>query len=580
MSSDVARMRQQVFEDRYALRTRDGVLLETSPEQMFERVARAIGGNSFDRAKYHAVLSSMRFVPAGRILSAAGSTSASASFYNCFVIGIEPTDRRNGADSRDGIMSTMRRMVEINCRGGGVGINWSTLRPSGEYVHGVHGTSSGPCAWMEGADGLANQVRQGGTRTAALMFMLDDWHPDIMPFIQRGKRFQRANYSVCVSDEFMQALQHGETWDLCFPDTSCPEYAMRWDGDLRAWRDAGLPVVVHATLPAGEIWSALIDGAWETGNPGVAFMGQMRKSSNTSWLESINCVNPCGEQPLPPNGCCNLGAINLMAHYRHGGIDMRLLSDTIACAVRFLDDVIDAGSAGDADVDYYQQNVRRIGLGTMGLADVLLQERIAYGSERCMLFIDQLYQFIRDEAYRHSALLAQQHGPAPALEGHIDEFLGCRIPSSLPDHIKHLIEVYGVRNLGLLTQAPTGTTGMLAGVSSGIEPVFAWEYTRADATGTYEIVHPAALQFHLGSPWMVTARDLSWQEHVDVQARIQLYVDASISKTVNLPADVPPLVVSQVYQYAYRAGCKGITVYRDASGEGVLVEGKCKSCAE
>lgn len=552
--------REEVFLDRYALRDDQGGLLEHTPDEMWVRVAEEIANTPQEKVRFLDILDHWKFVPAGRILSGAGSKK-SVSYYNCYVL--------NTFDSRKGIMKTVTDMIEISSRGGGVGVPWSILRPEGTYIKGVHGTSSGPMSWMTGADSLADSIRQGGTRTSALLWSLDIWHPDIGIFISRAERFKRANYSVAISHEFMKALDDGDDWDLIFPDTNHPKYDELWDGNIDGWRRKGLPVIVHATVSAQGIWDGLCENAIKTGNPGLLFLDRANYWSNTWYLDRLISTNPCGEQPLGPWGSCNLGSINLLAHVssHNKEINRTMLANTIRSAVRFLDNVIDKSEPILEEIDEKQQRDRRIGLGTMGLADVLILRGIRYGSEECIEFIEDLYSFIRDVAYEASVLLAEEKGPAPGFDE--PYYMRGHFIQTLPDELQRNISRHGIRNLHLLTQAPTGTTSIVAGASSGIEPIFMAEYTRTDATGCHVQKHPL-FQGEL-SPAHVTAYDVDIEGHIGVQAAIQRNIDSAVSKTVNLNPTAKATDVDRAYRLADSSGCKGITVYRSKEGEGVCV---------
>ena len=558
-----------VFLDRYALKRPDGRPLETNVGDMFHRVAGALGRDPSEQAWFNDAMCEFGFVPAGRCLTGAGGKNA-ATLYNCFVIGIRDMTGRHGRDSRVAIMNTMTRMVEINSRGGGVGINWSVLRPDGAYIRGVDGTSSGPNCWMRGADALADQIRQGGTRTAALMFMLNDWHPDAPAFAKIKERFRRANFSLAISDEFMDKVKHGKDWHTLFPRTTCPEYNTLWDGGISTWQ---YDVVECGFVPAREMWRDMSESAWHIGSPGVVFIDRCQKWSNTWYLSRVLGTNPCGEQPLPEDGCCNLGSMNLPAYWdeKSGCIDWETLDAHVRTAVSFLDRVIDVSPPIDPRISTEQARCRRIGLGTMGLADLFILMGIRYGTTRSLDEIDRIYARIRDVAYEWSAEMAGEQGAAPGFD---ERFLSGEFVKTISKEAREAIGQYGIRNLAILSQAPTGTTSTLAGVSSGIEPVFAGEYHRKDATGMHRVRHPLWDSDH--AEFFVTASEISPIEHVRVQARVQKYIDSSVSKTVNMPANSTPEQIAGVYMAAYDFGCKGITVFREDPKNAVLT--RCETC--
>ena len=566
---DWTEQRERVFLDRYARKDSEGRPTEKTPAEMWHRVCFSLARTADEYTQFHRILEGFRFVPAGRILNGVGSDTVN-TLYNCFVISLSPKADR-GADSRRAIMDVVSRMVEITSRGGGVGINWSTLRPEGARIRGVDGYSSGAVSWMGGADRMVDSIRQGGSRTAALMYILEDWHPDIFRFAEA--EFLRANHSVAVSDKFMEAVRADTFWNLEFPDTSDPDYDTEWTGDLRAWEAAGHRTDCYQVVRARDLWDHLCRCAARTGNPGLVFLEWANEMANIHYSERLVSTNPCGEQLLPPNGSCNLGAVNLAAHYdaARGEIDHDLLTETVRGAVRLLDRVIDVSPPLDEEIDAVQRHVRRVGLGTMGLADLLILKGLRYGSAESLHYIKWLYGEIRTMAYKASVDLAYELGPAEGLD--TEEFLKGKFVKGLPTWLRLQILHNGIRNLTLISQAPTGTTSILAGVSSGIEPNFSSEYVRRDATGEYLVVHPLYQNGHRGADYLVTAMDLPVADHVRVQGTVQKFSDNAVSKTINLPAGSTAEDVSAAYLKAYdgeEGRCKGITIYVAGSREGVL----------
>lgn len=590
--------RERVLMDRYALKDDQGKPVEKMWPQVAQRVADAVAQveEETERQEYarrfFEAMKDFRVLPAGRILAAAGADS-DLIFYNCTVIPVESKNPAYGNDSRQGIMDTIANIVEITSRGGGVGINWSVLRPKGAYVKKVNGRSSGSVSWMEAASAVAHQVEQGGSRRAALMFMLWDWHPDLLEFINVKRdltKIEHANLSVAVSDRFMEAVNKDEDWVWRFPDTSHPRYNELWTGNLSRWEEQGWPVIEYGLddmgkvvpggkpVPARWLWERIVDAAHASGEPGVVFLDRYNRQSNLSYREEIICVNPCGEQGLGPYGVCNLCSINLVAHLKEVGgkmeIDYPLLKESVRTAVRMSDNVIDINHYFMPQHEAVQRNgARRIGIGTMGLADMLILQQVRYGSHGSLEIIDKLYQVIAQEAYRASIQLAQERGPFPWFER--EPYLNSHFIKGLPEDIRAGIAEHGIRNSMLLTQAPTGTTSILAGVSSGIEPVFSFSYTREDRTGKHYVHHwlveRLGPQGEAGLPdYFVTALELTPEEHVGVQAAIQKYVDSSISKTVNAPKDHTPAEVDKLFRMTYETGCKGIAYFRTGSRKGVL----------
>jgi len=581
---------EKVFLDRYSLKDIEGNPVEKTPDEMWKRVADAVAAAETDgrkkskwAGKFYEALEDFKYVPGGRILAGAG-TGYSVTFYNCFVI---PSPK----DSREGILHALSEMVEIMAHGGGVGINLSSLRPKGFRVKKVNGFSSGPCNWAE-LFSLATKdiIQQGGTRRGALMLMLWDWHPDIEEFItvkQDLTRINGANLSVCVSDDFMDAVKKDEDWPLVFPDLTDPEYDTKWDGDIYAWKALGKKVIVRKVIKARQMWDSIAQAAWTSAEPGVVFMERYNKLHNNYYWNRINCVNPCGEEGLPPYGVCNLGSINLVPFVKGddideaGTFDFDGLKETVRTAVRFQDNVVDMDPYIFEGIRKMQlEGERRIGLGTMGLGDALIKLHLRYGSDESIAFVSKVYQLIRDESYRTSVELAREKGIFPKFDK--DLYPKGGFIKLLPKDIQESIKKYGIRNSVLLMQAPTGSTSLMSSTTSGIEPVYEFEFIRRDRLGKHIIRHPlydewlrrhgeALEKGEIQKPdWFCSANDLTPEDHVKVQAIIQQYVDASISKTVNAPNGHSVEEVKKLYNMAYDLGCKGVTYMREGSRPGVL----------
>lgn len=483
-------LRNKVFLDRYSLKDKKGNPIEKTPEKMWKRVAAGIAEvepketRKYWTDKFYDAMTDFKFVPGGRILSGAG-TGYGVTYYNCFVI---PSPK----DSREGILETLKQMVEIMARGGGVGFNLSSLRPRGSRVKKVNGHSSGPLNWAEiFSVATKDIIQQGGTRRGALMLMIHDWHPDVEEFItvkQDLRRINGANLSVCVSDAFMKAVEEDADWALLFPDTNDPDYDKVWDGNLDEWKKLGKKVIVKKIVKARKIWDMIADAAWRSAEPGVVFMERVNKISNTWYFERLNCTNPCGEQPLPDWGVCNLGALNLSSFVKNGKMDFRKLREVSKVALRFLDDVVDANYYFFKEIGDTQLDRRRTGLGTMGLADALIKMKIRYGSPESLKTIEKIYKTIRDGAYESSVEIAKEKGAFPKFDA--KKYAQGTFIKELPQKLQENISKYGIRNAVLLTQAPTGSTSLLSGTSSGIEPVFEFAFTRRDRLGEHKIYHP------------------------------------------------------------------------------------------
>ena len=548
--------------------------LETRPEQLMDRVAAGVAeveATPAEREKwaeqFRWVLDDWKFVPGGRILTAAG-TDQDLTYYNCYVI---PSPH----DSRGGIMDTLTQMTEIMSRGGGVGMNLSTLRPRHAYVKGVNGRSSGSVSWGALYSFVTGLIEQGGSRRGALMLILNDWHPDVFDFINSKRKagnITNANISVGVSDSLMEAVKNDDDWDLVFPDTSDPDYDELWDGDLDTWVNAGRKVIHYRTVKARELWNAIIESAWASAEPGVWFRERSNKMANSWYFNPLVSTNPCGEQPLGNWSVCNLGAINLSKFYDADAndVDWDELDKTVRVATRFLDNVIDTTPYFFERNRETQSSERRVGLGTMGIAELMLYCGVRYGSDESVAFIDKVYKAIATAAYETSVELAEEKGAFPQFDA--EKYLESGYMQQMPAHIREAVRARGIRNVTLLTQAPTGTTGTMVNTSTGIEPFFSWVYYRKSRLGLHEEQVPVVARYYDENPdaedlpaYFITAMDLAPEEHVKVQGAFQRWIDSAISKTCNVPNHYTVEQVSDLYKYMYELGCKGGTIYRDGS---------------
>ncbi len=577
-------IRQKVFLDRYSLKNRDGSPLEQTPDEMWKRVARGISrvekkeNRKKWEEKFYKAMEGFKFLPGGRILAGAG-TGFDVTYFNCFVIPNPP-------DSRGGIMENLTQMIEIMAHGGGVGLNLSSLRPRGARVKTVNGFSSGPLNWAE-MYSLATKdiIQQGGSRRGALMLMMHDWHPDIEEFItvkQDLSKINGANLSVCVSDKFMEAVKADKDWSLEFPDIDDKEYDEKWNGDIDDWKKLGKKVRVHKTVKATYLWDLICEAAWRSAEPGLHFLERSNKRSNTYYFEKLLSTNPCGEQPLGAWAVCNLGAMNLSAYVKDadlssdqaGWFDYKNFAKDIQIAMRFMDNVIDDTHYFYKENEKSAKDIRRTGLGILGLADALIKMKIRYGSEESLPVIRKIFETLRNNAYIASAKIAKEKGSFPKYDKE-KYALGYHI-QALPGEIQDLITKKGIRNAVLLTIAPTGTTSLISGVSSGVEPVYEFEFIRRDRLGEHKMYHPLFEEWKKAHPnmerpdYFVSANDLTPEEHVKVQAIAQEYIDSSISKTVNAPNSHTVEDVKRLYMLAYNNGLKGITYMRDGSRVGVL----------
>jgi ribonucleoside-diphosphate reductase alpha chain len=554
----------QIWDMKYRLKRPDGTPVDMSVEDSWTRVARAAAEAEPPEMRAHweaifaGALADHRFLPAGRILAGAG-TGRAVTLFNCFVMGTIP-------DDLPGIFTHLREAALTMQQGGGIGYDFSTLRPKGAEVKGVGADASGPISFMDVWDSMCRTIMSAGARRGAMMGTLSCSHPDIEDFIEAKRapeRLRNFNLSVLVSDAFMAKVEADQPWDLVF------------DGK------------VYKTVSARGLWDRIMRATYDAAEPGVIFIDRVNALNNLSYCETIRATNPCGEQPLPPYGACLLGSINLAKLVDRPFTDEASLDETelarlTAIAVRFLDDVIDISRFPLEAQAAEARAKRRIGLGVTGLADALIFCRTRYGSAESLALIERWLRIVRDEAYRTSAKLAQEKGAFPLFDA--DAYLPRPNIAALPDDIRAAIAAHGIRN-GLLTSiAPTGTISLFAdNVSSGIEPVFATSYTRnvllPDGTRRQEQVTDYAygrFRALFGEDtelpgYFVTAQSLSPAEHVAVQAAAQAYIDSSISKTINCPPGISFDDFKDVYRAAYEKGCKGCTTYRPNAVTGAVL---------
>jgi ribonucleoside-diphosphate reductase alpha chain len=499
-----------------------------------------------------------RFLPAGRIIAGAG-TARSVTLFNCFVMGTVP-------DSLGGIFDHLREAALTMQQGGGVGMDFSTIRPNGAPVEGVGADASGPLSFMDCWDSMCRTVHSAGQRRGAMMGCLAIDHPDIEAFIDAKRdplRLRNFNLSVLVSDAFMTALGADADWPLTFQD--------------RTFR----------TVRARDLWDRLMRSTYDCAEPGVIFIDRVNAANNLKHCEAISASNPCGEQMLPPYGACLLGSINLARliarPFDEGAeLDEQELADLTATAVRMLDNVIDISRYPLPQQEAEAKAKRRIGLGVTGLADALLFCGKVYGSGEAVEQTRRWLQIIKREAYRTSARLAAEKGQFPLYDPTMLETPNLK---SLDDETRALITEHGLRNGCLTSIAPTGTTSLLAGnVSSGIEPVFAFSYERRilqkDGSARFEPVEDYGMhvwrKLRGDEPppeeLFVSAQTLKPSDHLAMQAAAQALVDSSISKTVNCPEDIGFDEFADIYIEGYHLGCKGMTTYRPNAVTGSVLK--------
>ena len=563
MSRFPAPIAEQIWDMKYRLKGRDGTPVDETVEDTWRRIARALAeGDDDEKARedeFYNALQDFKFLPAGRITAGAG-TGRAVTLFNCFVMGTIP-------DDMGGIFDMLKEAALTMQQGGGIGYDFSTIRPKGADVKGVGADASGPISFMDVWDAMRRTIMSAGSRRGAMMATMRCDHPDIQDFITAKRdpaRLRMFNLSVLVTDAFMQAVKEDGSWDLKFNDT------------------------VYHTLNARDLWNRIIQSTYDFAEPGVIFIDRINAMNNLSYCETIAATNPCGEQPLPPYGACLLGSVNLARlvadPFGEGAhLDEAALDDLVRTAVRMMDNVIDT-SRFPLDAQAQEaQSKRRIGLGVTGLADALLMVGLRYGSDRAAAQTENWMHKIARAAYLASVDLAREKGAFPLFDA--EKYLSSGTMGMMDDDVRDAIRKHGIRNALLTSVAPTGTISLYAGnVSSGIEPVFAYAYTRKvlqnDGSHTEEEVVDYAVQLwrdKFGDTelpnYFVNAQTLSPLEHVKMQAAAQKWVDSSISKTINCPEDIGFDDFRDVYMQAWDSGCKGCTTYRpnDVTGSVLTV---------
>lgn len=552
MTRFAAPIAEQIWDMKYRLKDAGGTPVDASVEESWRRVARDLARVEADPAlweeRFYAALEDFRFLPAGRILAGAG-TGREVTLFNCFVMGTIP-------DSLEGIFQALKEAALTMQQGGGIGYDFSTIRPRGAEVKGVAADASGPLSFMDVWDAMCRTIMSAGSRRGAMMATMRCDHPDIEDFIaakQDSARLRMFNLSVLVSDAFMQAVKADAPWDLQFGGT------------------------VHRSIRARDLWDRIMRATYDYAEPGVIFIDRINQQNNLAYAETIAATNPCGEQPLPPYGACLLGSINLARLVEapftpEARLDLARLDDLTRVAVRMMDNVVDASRFPLPEQAAEAQAKRRIGLGVTGLADALIMLGLRYGSPEAVAATSDWLHALARAAYLASADLAREKGPFPLFQA--EAFLASGFMARMDADVRAAVARHGIRNALLTSIAPTGTISLYAGnVSSGIEPVFAHAYTRKvlqkDGTRTEEEVVDYAValwrerQGDAPLPdWFVDAQTLAPLDHVAMQAAAQEWVDSSISKTINCPEDIGFEAFKDVYLAAWDLGCKGCTTYR------------------
>jgi len=553
---------------------------EATPEASHRRVVRHVYKDD-DSDHEEDALEAMEkglWVPGGRILAGAG-TSKGVTYFNCFVC-------RTIEDSVEGIVEALQDAVVTMHRSSGIGMDFSSLRPSGALLQKTGAKASGPLPFMEMWNSACAALMQAGNRRGAMIGVLADWHPDLLDFIKAkhmSGKFQNFNLSILVSDALMDAVANNELWSLYHrvPLAEEPSEPLG-----RFTDDNGMVQYIYQVIPARELMDLITHSTFDYSEPGVIFIDRVNDLNNLRYCEEIHCTNPCGEQPLPDNGACNLGAVNLarmvMKPFEaEAYLDRGLLRKVVSTGVRFLDNVYDVTQFPLAAQEVEGRSKRRIGLGVLGLADCLAQLKLRYGSTESEAFIRRVMHEIATVAYLTSSDLAKVRGSFP--EYVESEFLQASFVSKLPPNVRQSIKKWGIRNGVLLTVAPTGTTAIYVGnVSSGVEPPFAHvmsrrvlqadgEFKKYTAEG-YGYLLWTSLYPNIAPPeYLITADDLTVEDHIRVQAACQEWIDASVSKTINCPEDMGFEDFKRVYIEAYNSGCKGCTTYRPSKAREAIL---------
>ncbi|WP_146586119.1 adenosylcobalamin-dependent ribonucleoside-diphosphate reductase [Puniceibacterium confluentis] len=568
MTRFAAPIAEQIWDMKYRLKEADDTPIDASVEDTWRRIARALSRVEAEPAvweeKFYTALEDFKYLPAGRIIAGAG-TERAVTLFNCFVMGTIP-------DSMGGIFEMLREAALTMQQGGGIGYDFSTIRPKGAGVKGVAADASGPLSFMDVWDAMCRTIMSAGSRRGAMMATMRCDHPDVLDFIAAkadSARLRMFNLSVLVTDPFMEAVKADGAWDLVF------------DG------------VVFRTVQARDLWNRIMRATYDYAEPGVIFIDRINQANNLSYVEQIAATNPCGEQPLPPYGACLLGSINMARLVTDpfgeaAGLDEAALDDLVALAVRMMDNVVDASKFPLPQQAAEAAAKRRIGLGVTGLADALLMVGLRYGSEEAARRTEDWLHRIARAAYLASVQLAKEKGAFPLFDA--DKYLQSGTMRAMDADVRDAIRTHGIRNALLTSIAPTGTISLYAGnVSSGIEPVFAYAYTRKvlqkDGTRTEEEVVDYAVRMwreKFGDrelpEYFVNAQTLAPLDHVRMQAAAQKWVDSSISKTINCPEDISFEDFKEVYLSAWDSGCKGCTTYRpnDVTGSVLSVSEETK----
>ena len=543
---------QQIWDMKYRLKDQNGTFLEQTVQDTWHRIAKALSEVETEPKKWETIfynaLTDFKFLPAGRITAGSG-TKRNVTLFNCFVMGVIP-------DSMSGIFDMLKEAALTMQQGGGIGYDFSTIRPKGSLVKGIAADASGPVSFMDVWDSMCRTIMSAGSRRGAMMATMRCDHPDIEEFIAAksdSQKLRMFNLSVLVTDAFMDAVKKGEDWKLIYNNK------------------------VYSVIKAADLWDQIMRATYNFAEPGVIFIDRINATNNLSYCETITATNPCGEQPLPPYGACLLGSINLaklveQPFDKNAYLDVSQLEDLVSTAVRMMDNVIEVSQFPLEAQKLEAKNKRRIGLGVTGLADALLMVGLRYGSDEAVKKTEKWMKTIALSAYNASINLAEEKGAFPLFDP--EKFIVSGKMIQMDEDVKQAVHKFGIRNALLTSIAPTGTISLYAGnVSSGIEPVFAYSYKRKvlqnDGSHVEEEVVDYAVQLWRDKfgdaplpDFFVSAQNLTPADHVKMQAAAQKWVDSSISKTINCPEDISFDDFKEVYIQAYDTGCKGCTTYR------------------
>jgi len=561
---DWAPISQRIWDMKYRFRDPSGGG-DADLDGTWWRIARALAAPERDpeawASRFHEALQDFKFLPAGRVIAGAG-TGRTVTLFNCFVMGTIPDDMA-------GIFQNVKEAALTMQQGGGIGHDFSTLRPTGAPVKGVGADASGPLSFMDVWDAMCRTIMSAGSRRGAMMATLRCDHPDVEAFVdakREPKRLRMFNVSVLVTDAFMTAVKDGADWDLVFGGK------------------------VFKTVKARALWERIMRATYDCAEPGVIFIDRINRRNNLHYCETIQATNPCGEQPLPPYGACLLGSINFGALVKdpftpQARLDMDALERLVPLAVRMLDNVVDVSRFPLPQQDEEAKAKRRIGLGVTGLADALIFCGVRYGSPEAVRLTREWLGAVQRLSYLASSDIAAEKGSFPLYDR--ARYMAGETIRSLPEDVRSAIGRYGIRNALLNSVAPTGTISLLAdNVSSGIEPVFAFNFVRhvlqPDGSKREESVEDHAFRLWRSlkgsaeppADVFVDAQTLTPADHLAMQAAAQDYVDSSISKTINLPKDISFEDFKHVYEQAYAEGCKGCTTYRPNDVTGAVLEVK------